>query len=140
VSAHVEHADGSISRPVIGSLEITGGPADTSPPVLASASVSPASVPSGATVTLTWRFTSPAGMHFSTFLLRVGDDYVSGGPGCNTGTEVPMHSGTAHDATYQATCNTAGFAPASYTVEAYAQDQAGNVVVAPAGTLTVTAP
>jgi hypothetical protein len=140
VSAHLEHADGSTSRPVIGSLEITGGPADTSPPVLVSSSVSPTSGPSGTIVTLRWRFASPPGMHFSTFFLRTGDEHVTGGPDCATGSEVPMRSGTVHDATYRATCDTAGIAPGTYEVEVYAQDQAGNVLVAPAGTLTVTAP
>lgn len=140
VFAHLEHADGSVTRPVVGSLEITGGPADTSPPVLVSSTVSPASGASGATVTLRWRFSSPAGMHFSSFFLRSGDEHVAGGPDCPAGGEVPLHSGTVNDATYRATCNTAGLGPGTYEVEVYAQDQAGNVVVAPAGTLTVTAP
>lgn len=138
VYAHLDHADGSTTRPAIGSFELTDGPADTSPPVLVSSSVSPESGPSGAIVTLRWSFTSPPGMHFSTFFLRAGDEHVTGDPDCPTGNEVPLRSGTAHDATYRATCDTSGLAPGTYEVEAYAQDQAGNVVVAPAGTFTVT--
>jgi hypothetical protein len=112
------------------------GPA-TPVPTIGSFTVSPASVPSGGTVTLTAADVGEAGGTVTAVTFYLESDGI---PGLQTDSDTLLGAGTQSGSSWSLPLTTTGFAAGAYTLYAVATDAAGTSSDVASAALTVTGP